>query len=413
MAAGIIGIVLGTANFVNATVRGELTTHKLDEMKEMLQQIQTGVDDIRRNLEVVLSEIQWTQVVVVLSDSISSIEFQYAQMMEIDPEDKSAAKAWLANVNTENILQALFTIHQAMIGEMILLPGAVMQVLTDKLAPLTYDKLPQSRKWLAVDYYTEMLAVQGKGYAVIVNAYTAEGKETKAVIAELRQRFTTQGEVSAKFIDPLSSEYQNIGWGDSYFGWHDHAPYVDTHKVVADDGKVVVGLQLYQKNNRIGLKIAQATPEFGPVDEKQSSSTWKENPNWGDEYFKLKGEYVDTNINILPDGSVVTGAALYKKGGNRLAIQLLGTKIDPTSGKLTEPGKWQESPGWGSDYFKGSDAKYCDTHTVIPSVLSCMSGAAIYQKDNRVAVKIYTVCTRYAKGVVTAHQQVHQQVTDN
>ena len=339
---------------------------------------------------------QRTQIVATLSDSVSSIELQYAQMMELDFWDLDATKAWLANLDTDDILQALSTIYQAMLGQTPLLPGAVMKLLANKLAPLTYAQLSQSRKWLAVDCLDEMLALQGKGYTVLVNAYTAEGRDTDAIIAEMRQRFTTQSEVSANFINLLSYEYQNEGWGESYFHWYKDAPYVDTHEVVADDDQVVVGLQLYQKGNRIALKIAQAKPEFDPMEEKLSSSTWKENPGWGEEeYFKLEDEYVDTNVNILPDGVVVTGASLYQKG-NRMAIRLLGKQIDPNTGKVTGYG-WQDSPGWDPDYFKGCDVQYCDTHTVIPSALSCMGGAAIYKKGNRIAVKIYTVYCSYAE----------------
>jgi hypothetical protein len=78
-----------------------------------------------------------------------------------------------------------------------------------------------------------------------------------------------------------------------------------------------------------------------------------------------------------------------------MAIKLQVSKIDLKTGALSDP-LWQDSPGWGDEYFKASDAEYCDTHTVIPDILSCVSGAALYQKGNRIAIKIYTLSCRYS-----------------
>lgn len=394
IATGAVGIVVGAANFVKDIVSGR---NESTETKKKLEQIQNGIDNIQQNIKVVLSDIQWTQVIVVLSESVSTIYYQYNKMMTLDLNNSRASKAWVANLNTEEIAKALFIINEAMLGKLILLPGAIMQLLTSKLTPLTYDKLSQSRKWLAVDYLQEMLYVQGEGYAIMLNAYKVEGRMTDNLVAEMIQRFAAQMEFSAAFISPLSYAYQNVDQGKSYFDWYDDAPYVDTHEVVADSGQVVVGLQLYKKGNRIAIKIAQAIPAFNEVQEKLSSISWKDDPDWGKQYFKLKENYVDTNVTTVPGGMVVTGAALYQKG-NRMAIKLLGTKIDAKMGALKRPGQWQDSPGWGKNYFKGKDVQYCDDHEVLPPKLSCVSGAAIYKKgSNRVAVEIYTVCCRYGQ----------------
>ncbi len=51
--------------------------------------------------------------------------------------------------------------------------------------------------------------------------------------------------------------------------------------------------------------------------EKVSSDNLKDN---GDVYsYKLKDDFVDTNLNMLPKAMVVTGVKLYKKS-NRLGI---------------------------------------------------------------------------------------------
>lgn len=397
IALGVTGVILGSANLVNGIVGGVKTRKSLAELKAKLQQIQNGIENIQQSLHTVLSRLKWTQIIVVLADSVSLIDFQYNQMMQLDLEDKRAAKAWVTNLKTEDVLQALFTFHQVMIGQSPLQPGAFMKLFVDKLVPLTYNHLPQSKKWLAVDLLDEMVALQGKGYAVLLSAYQADGNTAGYETAkqDMEQRLETQTKVSANFIDAQSYSYRNIAWDSAYFHWYKHAPYVDTHEVVADPGKVVVGLQLYQKGNRIALKIAQATPEFDPLQESLATYTWKENRAWENEFFKLKGGCVDTDVNILPPGTVVTGAALYQKG-KYLAIKLFETKIDPGTGMLTGPGKWQDSPGPCSNYFNANKVQYCADHTVIPPIPSCMCGAAIYQDKNRITIEIYTVYTRYS-----------------
>ena len=91
----------------------------------------------------------------------------------------------------------------------------------------------------------------------------------------------------------------------------------------------------------------------------------------------------------------VTGAALYLKG-NRMAIKLAARVIDSLSGALTGPDAWSDSPGWGDNYFKASDVRYCDTYKVVPSTPSCLSGAGLYQKgSNRIAIQISTLYCRY------------------
>ena len=98
---------------------------------------------------------------------------------------------------------------------------------------------------------------------------------------------------------------------------------------------------------------------------------------------------------MLPEGMVVTGVKLYKKS-NRLGIKLHGSKIDAITGEFAlGETQWQDSPGWGDAYFKGSDIEYCDTHEVKPATLSCIGGARLYNKGNRIAIEIHTRFLRY------------------
>jgi hypothetical protein len=175
--------------------------------------------------------------------------------MNVDPEDKQATKEWAEKaLNAENqIEKALFAINNAMMGENVLLPGALIQIFSEKVSS-DNDHLPQSRKWIAADYLLDMLVVQGKGYSVLIAAREVlKSPNVDTLKEEMKRRFEDQVAFSKTFMNELSYEFVNTGWGDQYFKWAPE-PYVDTWENIADSGKVVVGLELYQKGNRIWRK---------------------------------------------------------------------------------------------------------------------------------------------------------------
>ena len=332
-----------------------------------------------------MSEVQWTQVVAALADDFKIIYFYFTQLTELT-DNAEAAEAWTNGVDINSLRLALFSIHQAMMGKMLLLHGPIIKLLANKLYPLNFDALTQSKKWLAVNYLDELIGVQAEGYAVLLNVYKAKGMAVQPLEVQMKERFSQQLQVSTSFINPLYYVFWNVGWGHEYFV----LKYVDTHEVVASEGMVVVGLQLYAKQNRIGIQIAQATPQFTEMEENVSPpAEWVPSPGWGPNYFRL--DYTDTNINMLPPGMVITGAALYQKG-NRMALKIRGTPIDVKTGKFTGPPVWQGvTPDNDRNYFK---TKYCDSHQVLPSALSCLNGAGIYQKNNRIGIQIFTINLR-------------------
>ena len=171
---GVIGLAVGTINLINGTKNATITQQKFAELKGMLQQIQEGVADLQRNIEVVLSEVKWTQVVAILADDFKIIDFYFSQLTQLEDNAK-AAETLVNDADIKSLILALFTIHQAMMGKMILLQAPVMKLLADKLAPLKVDQLTQSKKWLAFDYLDELIGVQAEGYAVLMNIYKAKG----------------------------------------------------------------------------------------------------------------------------------------------------------------------------------------------------------------------------------------------
>ena len=245
-------------------------------------------------------------------------------------------------------------------------------MLVDKLLALDSESLPQSKKWLTIDYLMEMLLLQAEGYAVLLNVYKAKGMDTKPQEEKMKEDFNKQVGVSIPSTDPLSYVFGVVLCTNEYFGI---AQFADAHELLADDGKVIVGLQIYAKGNRVALQIAQATPEFTKMEEKLSTADWLPSPGWGEDYFEYG--YADTNENVLPPGLVMTGAAFYQKG-NHMALKLQGTPFDPITGKLTgPPAPWQYvTPDFGPNYIKTSNMYY-DSRQVIPSTLSCLNGAAL------------------------------------
>ena len=398
IAFGIIDRTFKAIKLVNSIIDGSIKREAFEEIKSDLADIKQDLNRIQNSLKVVLGEVKWGQVVTVLADSINTLEFLYNRLINLDINDKEGAKKLVDDVLLQDkVRESLFTIHTAMMGDNPALGGSVMELFSDKVSPVGYESLPQSRKCVAVDFLLSMLELQAKGYALLLNAYEASERDVATLKEEMKSRFKSQIELSKPYVNKLTYDFENVAWGEDYFEWYADDHYADTNAVVADDDKVVVGLQLYKKGNRIALKIAQAVTEFSKLDEivMFSGSEWKENQDWNGNYFNLKDAgYVDANVNTIPVNTVVKGAALYQKG-NRLGIKLFWTLIDPKTGKLGPTTGWNDTPGWDPGFFSGKDAKFCDTHSVVPSTLSCMSGAALYLKGNRIGVKIYSLSCRY------------------
>lgn len=113
------------------------------------------------------------------------------------------------------------------------------------------------------------------------------------------------------------------GWGGNYFDLNakDNG-YVDTDQTMIPDGYVVTGAQLYQKGNRLAIRL-QAT-SFNPdtLQLETDKTQWTDSPGWDGNYYKIGDDhYVNTSVCQPQPASTIVGAALFKFG-NRIAVQV-------------------------------------------------------------------------------------------
>lgn len=117
----------------------------------------------------------------------------------------------------------------------------------------------------------------------------------------------------------------NDDWNSNYFpdtgGLSDI--YADTNPVYCPPGRIITGFSLRKKGgNRLAPQIQCANPDG-------TDPHWVSNDDWNSNYFPQAGGlgsiYADTNeLQVESDkDEIVTGISLRRKGGNRLAPQIL------------------------------------------------------------------------------------------
>ena len=100
------------------------------------------------------------------------------------------------------------------------------------------------------------------------------------------------------------------------------ADWVDTTPVLCPSGKYVTGVQLYQKGNRLAVKIRCAKID-GSSEEWVESTAWgtEQGGSWFHSQIDVENDYVDTNPVIAGQDQVVSGVYLYQTG-NRIAPKM-------------------------------------------------------------------------------------------
>jgi hypothetical protein len=379
-----IGIALGVANFINGTVRGEMSKSALQEIQGKLDALRAGQAYIIGRLKVILAEIKWTQVVAEASAAVQTIEYEFSQIPAIAGGDPAEAEKWATAALDANtgIAKQLFVLNQLLMGTS-LLGSPLMQVYAQKLQATPTS---QSEYWEAVEYFEAVQGLETQGLSVLANAFCYQNNTDDATqaMAPYNDWYSQQADYNRQFVDPLDKWYRNPAWGDACFDVHGDLHYVDTNESCAPAGQVVVGLGLYLKGNRVGLQILTATVAPGDPVELTPATAWQPSPGWGSAYFDLDdNHYVDTNETVVPAGHVVTGAALYLKG-NRMAIKLQSAPLDSLGSA-----QWTDSPAWGESYFStDGDDHYVNTNSVQPNPASLLTGAKLYLFGNRVAVAV-------------------------
>lgn len=100
---------------------------------------------------------------------------------------------------------------------------------------------------------------------------------------------------------------------------------------------------------------------------------------------KLNNFFLDTSEVVCPSGKIVTGFALYQKGGNRIAPKIWCTYPDGSAGE------WIANPEWGDYFNPNGDDFYADTNTVSCLENQHVTGFAFCKKSgvgNRISLKI-------------------------
>ena len=170
----------------------------------------------------------------------------------------------------------------------------------------------------------------------------------------------------------------NESWDNNYFGSLKEI-YADTNPVHIPKGKKLVGIAFRQHSNRLAPRILVANLDG-------SNPEWKENNDWGSNYFPNEGGlseiYADTNPVHIPAGKKLVAFA-FRQHGNRLAPKILVANVDGSDER------WVENNDWGSNYFPnegGLSEIYADTNQVlVPTNGKSLVGFALRQKRNRLA----------------------------
>ncbi len=323
---GGVGIALGLANFVNGTIRSEESKSKLEALKAKLDSLSSGQADIIGRLKIVLIEIKWTEIIIEVSDAINNIEYQYSQIMLFKAGETKTANKWAEGVlsPTNGVGKNLFTINNIMMGKSIL-SEPIMKTFINKI---TESTTTQSQYYEAISFFNSVADIETKALVVIANAY-------------------------------------------AYINNTDDKSKIKKHLENEGLTSIITDQAVYNK----------------PFVEQLNQ--WYQSKSWGSNCYSVHGDnhYVDTNKNLAPNDNVITGLSLYLKG-NRMGLKIMYSPINPDGQVSTSQITTQKSPGWGKNCFNLNDDHYVDTNIVQVDNGYVATGAQLYLKGNRVAIKL-------------------------
>lgn len=399
-----IAIALGTmalkelGNYAIDSVSEEVFGKEEDKYATQLASLQKGQEEIISRITDCIRKVELANIRAQLQGSIEKINNSFDQLTELT-DDKGYADSWSKEVLSpmHGVETSLRNLDRSIQG--FNLSESVILTYINTLKSEKAHK--QSRHYKAIQFFQDLLAIQLKGFVVYTNAYKyREGRdaEISTIIELFKSAYSEQAAKNKQPINNLSQWYQDSNWENTPLlhilrEGNDH--YVELSPNCAPDGRVVVGLQLYQKGNRIALKIKHTTPDaFTEVN--AGSATWQNSPNSGEQ---VGVDYIDINANpyahteelAIPDGKVVTGAQLYKFG-NRVAIRVQAATLKDDRKNVDNASKeWIEPKDFGSTYYEiQGDDHYVHGSEVIPEPLSYITGAGLVKYGNRLAIKIKT-----------------------
>lgn len=275
----------------------------------------------------------------------------------------------------------------------------------------------QSPYFHAITRFERFLQIQRTGLLLLANAQKHQNPKATVedILKSLRKhshdrvgaadisRFKLQADKSARFLAELPKTCENANAGSDYIAFGISTCnsldvfYVDTNEVVADSGKVVVGLQLYGSGDRLALRILQAPFAKGLVDQEEepTAKSSEMNNNFSEmidkervkalirEYGQHRSDkdviergmrlYVNLSTAEAPRREIVTGAKLYMRG-QWLCIGIQAAKLNDKWTEVDEGSRhWIDAPEPRGDGVEEKDyysirgtAKYINTQALIP-----------------------------------------------
>jgi hypothetical protein len=253
---------------------------------------------------------------------------------------------------------------------------------------------PESLSWPAI----------GDLRKVLLDATTASGRDVS--------RMQAQAEVSKPFLNKLNKYYQNNHKGEKQYhssmtsSERAGVNFASTHgqsifavKLTAEPGRVVTGLQIVAGvagDPAFSIDIQQAPFAGGRF--RGGNTGWASlgaNSSWTK--FPMEGNNrVDKARVELPPGHVCTGAGFRQKG-DRISLQLRGTKLDDSGNLIESSATWftndrmgnNEGLGDGPDFYTiQGGLSYVHLEAVEPNPQTVITGAQLFDWGNRMAIRV-------------------------
>lgn len=150
----------------------------------------------------------------------------------------------------------------------------------------------------------------------------------------------------------------------------------------------MIGIRLYQKSNRVAVMIRSRRLRIG---QPCTSCKIRELASTAWEGQATGQRYAHTLVNRVPDPlqQVIYGVKLVEHG-NRVAIGIYyDSKTNPTGPIYQGPSGWNPTHAEPHSHVDLQSAPYADSHWVLNDEQPYwVTGVALYQKHNRLAVRI-------------------------
>ncbi len=401
-----ISVIIGTAiiakitGYAVDTVTEQIIGSDVKECKDKLNRLLDQQNEVIDRLALLHTEVEISRAYSSLEPYLEYINNQYDMLMELKPGDVRQADQWSKHVldRDTGIEPALRIIHRNIVNEATV--PSVFRLHADKMR-LEGCNI-QSPYYRLIGIFQYLVMMQLKAYVVYSNAYTCQnGKDASIheILNTANESYRLQATYCKPILNEMSPHIQDHRWGEDYFKLLSGTNFVDLHPNCAPDNHVVVGAELYEKGNRVGIKIFHAPLDEGLKDVQQNAIV-QDSPGWGDDEGQ---DYVSLNNNPffemgdihVRSGYAVTGIRFYKspsQSSNVIELRLQIARINELRTEIDNSSKvWDYLPK-SEGYYDTQEWEGVFVHKnpIMPSTLSFVSGAGLYQHGNRLAIRLLT-----------------------